>query len=313
MKERITPYLQKLIDGGSTAVRLQFKKPRVAPRSKFTDDPLGEESQYSPEKGIVHKFENRALWKVSFRCAAHCRFCTRFRQIGTPDGDLTNDDIERGAAYIREHPEIDDVILSGGDPFFTPLTALRILGELETIESVKVIRIGTRLPIHAPDSFRRNVHVREMLRRIRLLAKRREVYVLVNISHPDELSRKVMSVLASLRRTGAHVVSQTVFLKGVNDDTEVLATLFNTLFHAGVRPYYIYRCDYVGGVERFICSFRKEQRIMTELRKRLSGLALPTYIIDAPGGRGKVPPPLGFWESVHGRTFLDFDGKQIHR
>jgi len=97
----------------------------------------------------------------------------------------------------------------------------------------------------------------------------------------------------------------------VNDSVDVLENLFSTLFLCGVRPYYIYRCDYAQGLERFICSFRKEQEIMTELRKRLSGLAMPTYIIDAPEGRGKVPPPLNFWGSVHGRSFLDFDGKKI--
>jgi lysine 2,3-aminomutase len=312
MKERITPYLRTLIEHGSTAIRLQFKKPRRSARKvRFGDDPLGEEARFSPMKGLVHKFGNRVLWKVSYRCAAHCLFCTRYRQIGTPGGDQTPEDIAAGAAYVREHAEIDDVILSGGDPLFTPLAALSILNELEKIETVKVIRIGTRLPIHAPDSFRRNVNIAAVLRKMRLLAKEREVFILVHVNHPDELTRKALHAIATIRRTGASLASQTVFLRGVNDDVETLTRLFTMLYHNGVRPYYLYRCDYVGGIERFICPFRKEQRIVTELRRRLSGLAFPTYVIDAPGGRGKVPPPLDFWGSVHGRSFRDFDGKQV--
>ena len=312
MKERITKYLDTLINKGSVAIKLQFKKPRKSSKKyRFKEDPLGEEEKYSPVKGIVHKFGNRILWKITYRCAAHCQHCTRTRQIGTPDGDLTNENILSGAEYIRNHPEIDEVILSGGDPMFTVLDTMDALNELMKIETVKVIRIGTRMPLHSPDSFKTK-HFKELLKKLRLIAKKRRLLVLVHINHPDELTRKVLNVLHTIKKTGAEILTQTVFLKGVNDNVEALEKMCITLYHNGIRPYYIYRCDYVRGLERFIVPLRKEKKIMTDLRKRLSGPAYPIYVIDLPDGRGKIPPPLDFWKNTgSSRTCFDFDEKKI--
>lgn len=311
MKERVTKYLEKLIGKGSVAIKLQFKKPRKPSKKyRFKEDPLGEEEKYSPVKGIVHKFGNRVLWKITYRCAAHCQHCTRTRQIGTPDGDLTNENILSGAEYIRNHPEVDEVILSGGDPMFTVVDLMDALNELIKIESVKVIRIGTRMPLHSPDSFKTK-HFKELLKKMRGIAKKRRLLVLVHINHPDELTRKVLNVLHTIKKTGAEILTQTVFLKGVNDDVDALQKMCMILYHNDIRPYYIYRCDYVQGLERFICSLRKEEKIMTELRRRLPGPAYPTYIIDLPEGRGKIPPPLDFWKGTGVHSCFDFDGKKI--
>lgn len=165
MDERITPHLQRLIDTGSLAMHDQFVKVRYHGETSFSDDdPLAEEALYSPVKGVVHKYTNRVLWKVSFRCAAHCQFCTRIRQIGTVAGDLDENDIANGLRYIADHSEIEDVILSGGDPLVTPKSTGSILQGLIKIPSVKVIRLGTRLPIHSPASIRART-TRKLLKR----------------------------------------------------------------------------------------------------------------------------------------------------
>lgn len=310
MKERITKHLQKLIDRGSVAIKEQFKKKRRRQKNLHLEpDPLGEETLYSPVKGLVHKFGNRVLFKVSYRCAAHCQFCTRYRQIGTPEGDLSFDETQACLSYIREHTEIDDVVLSGGDPLFTARKTLSILDELLKIDTVKIIRIGTRFPIHSPDSFKSKL-VKELMRVIKLTARKKVVFVSLHINHPDELTKNVLRAIRVIEKTGAILVSQTVFLKGINNDTETLEKLFNALYHNKIRPYYIYRCDYAEGIDQYICSFRQERRIMTELRKRLSGLAYPMYIIDIPNGRGKIPPPLDFWNNIS-RRVTDFDGTII--
>ncbi len=312
MKERIPPYVQKLIDKGSIAIKLQFKKPRRETNAyQFPEDPLGEEERYTPVKGIVHKFKNRVLWKITYRCAGHCQICTRRRQIGSPEGDLTYEEIEAGADYIRTHPEVHDVIISGGDGMYPVHDTMHALDLLMKIESVKVIRIGTRMPFHSPDSFRTKPF-KELLKKMRFIAKRRPLYVFVHMNHPDELTRKVLNVLKLIKRTGAEVGTQTVFLKGINDNVDALEHLFTTLYHNGIRPYYIYRCDYADGLGGRVCSFKEEKNIMTELRKRLSGPAYPTYIVDVAGGKGKIPPPLGFWKNSGTRTCFDFEGEKIN-
>ncbi|MCK5060059.1 MAG: radical SAM protein [Candidatus Pacebacteria bacterium] len=317
MKEKITPHLKRLIDEGSKALSLQFhsvgKNPTVENTEKVVEyafanlDPLGEESQYSPVKGITHKFRNRALFKVSYRCAAHCQFCTRARQIGDTSGDLSPEEIETALSYIRDHPEINDIILSGGDPLYTPHITLGLLPELAKIKSVKVIRIGTRLPIHSPKSFE-TTPLKNLLRMTCRISLKKPLYVLINISHFDELTKDVRDVIRRIRKNCTAVFSQTVFLKGINDDVEVMGHLLNELYHMGVIPYYLYRCDYVKGIERYVCSFEKERMIVSEIRRRLSGIAVPEYIIDV-SGKGKIPIPLDFWGKVDFSHCRDYDGK----
>jgi len=310
MQVRITPFLKKLIDGGSSATAAQFEE--VADVSKVvfdSQDPLGEELLYSPVKGLVHKYSNRVLWKVSYRCAAHCQFCTRVRQIGTSEGDLSDQDIEAGLQYVKDHPEVDDVILSGGDPLYTPRQATRILEGLSEISSVRVIRIGTRLPIHAPQSMSATP-ISGLLEKFASLGNDKACYLLLHINHPDELAPEVQQALQVLMRMHITVLSQTVFLRGINDDVHILQELFRALYYLGIIPYYIYRCDYVQGLERFVCDLAVEREIMTTLRQTMSGIAVPTYIADVPG-TGKIPVPLGFWEVPNINQCRDFKGESI--
>ena len=310
LKEKTTPYLEKLIRESSKATEHQFREVAYYGLEKFEkDDPLGEEAKYSPSKGIVHKFSNRVLWKVSYRCAAHCQFCTRVRQIGRPEGDLSDDDIQRALLYIENHREIDDVILSGGDPFFTPQATMKIIEGLLKITSVKMIRISTRLPVHSPGSFK-SKPLKQLIAKIAQITKTRPFIVLVHINHPDELGVEVSEAISALRSTGATLMTQTVFLNGINDDTEVLAKLFTSVYHLGMIPYYIYHCDSVKGLERFIVSIEKERGIITDLRKRLSGIAIPRYVIDVPG-KGKIDVPLGFWGEVNLASCSDYEGTTI--
>lgn len=310
MEERITPHLRQLISGGSGAVAAQFMGAAKGNQQLFAmEDPLGEESQYSPVKGIIHKYPNRVLWKVSYRCAAHCQFCTRLRQIGTSDGDLDRDDIDRGIAYLRDHPEVDDVILSGGDPLYTPSQTLHILEGLTGAEAVRVIRIGTRLPIHSPKSMS-SPHVGRLLERIAEISSEKTFFFLAHVNHSDELTADAREALKLLRRTTATLLSQTVFLRGINDEVGILKTLFRELYYLGVLPYYIYRCDYVRGLERFVCDLARERQIMTELRANLSGIACPTYVVDVIGV-GKIPVPLDFWDVPQISSCRDFAGNTI--
>ncbi len=309
MKERITAHLQRKIRDGSTAIAKQFQIQPAFEGVVVPNDPLGEEVAYSPVKGIVHKYPNRVLWKTTCRCAAHCRFCTRIRQIGSPEGDLLEADIESALQYIGSHPEVDDVILSGGDPFVVPKTLLRVIAGLREIPSVRVVRIGTRLPIHSPKSMA-SPQVVKALRELQASGASFQTYVLVHANHPNELDYEVLDVLRTIRAYGFPMLSQTVFLKAVNDAEEVLEELFKKLYYAGVIPYYLYRCDYVKGLEHFVCDMAREREIMTALHKRMSGIALPQYIVDVEG-IGKIPVPLGFWDVPDITRCRDYTDKVI--
>lgn len=309
MREKLTPYLRTLAEKSPAVAQQHIKNElEVYDTHSFLRDPLAEDS-HEVVKGLVHKYDNRALIKATLRCAAHCRFCTRYRQIGSPEGDLKHEDVENIAKYIREHPEIDDVILSGGDPLYVPKTTMDVLKILRPINSIKVFRIGTRLPVHNPQSFDTPL-LKKTVELMDEIGKERPFFVLINFQHPDELTEDTLKVVKMLRRTSATLLSQAVFLKGVNNSSEVLGNLFKELYHNGVIPYYIYRCDYAQGVERFVCDIGEEQRIMTELRSTLSGIAYPTYVVDLPG-HGKVPVPLGYWDGVDLSHARDFKGQEV--
>ena len=269
MKERITPHLRGIIRNGSQAVKIQFEIIDQQEREILSEsDPLGEESRYSPIKGLVHKFDNRVLWKVSYRCAAHCQFCTRSRQT------------------------------------------MLIIEGLKHIPTERVVRIDTRLPVHAPASMKSRPLI-DLMEKVRIAMEEKSLYLLLHVNHSDELIPETREAIKNLRRMGIPLLSQSVFLKDVNDNVEILAALFRELYYLGVIPYYIYRCDYVCGLERFICDFEKEREIMTQLRIMLSGIAMPTYVVDVPG-RGKLPVPLKFWDVPYPDKCVDFDNNPIN-
>jgi lysine 2,3-aminomutase len=310
-KEKITPHLQNLINSGSDAVSRQFvaSELKYEGKNKFVScDPLSED-KFSPVKGIVHKYSNRVLWKVSYECAAHCQFCTRRRQVGNHEGELTKKEIDNCIEYILGHREIEEIILSGGDPFFSPKKLDYILKKIVKIDSIKIVRIGTRLPIHFPQAFD-GKELKIVVNSLVKLSKKLPVYILIHINHPDELTRESRQVIEKLRRKGLMLMSQTVFLKNINDNFEILHKLFKEIYFLGVIPYYIFRCDYVTGLESFVCDIKKEQKIMTELTKKLSGIAVPTHIFDVPG-KGKIPVPLDFWGDINLAKCKDFEDKEV--
>ena len=304
MLERKSAHIECLSES-SEAVRRQF----AACEQEDIDDRRGEadpllEGRHEAVRGLVHKYENRVLCMLTAECAAYCRFCTRRRMVSDIErGRMTEEDVDRWREYLKAHPRVREVIISGGDPLTAPRELFAYaLETLSGLPAIKVVRIGTRVVVSAP----------EMLTEDRLDAMRRvrqPLYVGINFEHPDELTKATLEAVGKLRKAGAILYSQTVFLKDINDDYETLYELFSRLVEIGVRPYYIYRCDPVAGVARFRVEFDKERAIMTRLRKSLSGLACPTYVIDTPYGSGKVPVPLGFWDFDE-RRYRDFDGEE---
>lgn len=243
-------------------------------------DPLGEE-KLSPVPNLVHRYGNRVLWLVTNACALHCRFCTRKRRWGT-DETLTEEEEKAALDYIRKHPEIRDVLLSGGDPLMLPTGRIEgLLSALRSIPHVEIVRIHTRVPSAAPGIV--------TARLARALAKHHPVYMNVHFNHPAELTPEASRACALLADSGIPLGSQTVLLNGVNDDPETLAALFQGLLRFRVRPYYLMQMDLVRGTEHFRTPVATGLRILRALRNRISGLAMPHFVIDLPGGKGKVP------------------------
>jgi lysine 2,3-aminomutase len=192
------------------------------------------------------------------------------------------------ANYLRAHPEIEEVILSGGDPLYTPQLTTQVLEVIEGIASVKVLRIGTRLPLQLPAALERPA-LRSLLERVDEMGRSRPFYVLLHIAHPAELTPESVRAIQQLRHLKVTLLSQTVFLKGINDDFETLLALFRQLHHLGVMPYYLYRCDAVKGLERFVCDLQTERTIARRLREALGGIACPLHVEDMENGYGKWP------------------------
>jgi lysine 2,3-aminomutase len=252
-------------------------------------DSLDEDAD-SPVPNLTHRYPDRVLFLVSPVCATYCRFCTRRRKVGDPEKIPLNQ-FDSAFAYLRSHTEVRDVMLSGGDPFL--LSDRRVeyfLKTLREIPHIEIIRIHTRVPSHLPE--RITTALVEMIR------KYHPVYVNVHFNHPDELSDGANRALALLADAGIPLGSQTVLLKGVNDQPSVMKELMQKLLRARVRPYYIYQADVVAGGEHFRTRVEKGLEIIRALRGWTSGLAVPHYVIDAPGGGGKIPLLPEYVESI---------------
>ena len=243
-------------------------------------DSLGEDAD-SPVPNITHRYPDRALFLVSPVCAAYCRFCTRRRKVGDPE-KIPMSQFESAFRYLEEHAEIRDVILSGGDPLLLSDRRLdEILGRLRGIRHLEVLRIGSRVPCHLPERVTPELCA--------TLRKHHPLYINTHFNHPDELTPAAVTALGMLADAGIPLGCQTVLLKGVNDDVEVMKRLMQKLLAARVRPYYIYMCDNQAGVEHFKTTVEKGLEIVEGLRGWTSGLAVPHFVIDAPGGGGKIP------------------------
>ncbi len=278
---KINPYYLSLIKAkGDPLYRQVVPDKAELQDDELLADPL-QEDQDSPVRSIVHRYPDRCLFLVSHECAAYCRFCTRKRKVGNPE-KISAAHIEEGLQYIRTHPEIRDVIVSGGDPLMLSDRAIEyILASLRKISHVEIIRIGSRVPCFLPQ--------RITTRLVRILRKYHPLYMNVHFNHPDELTAEAISALGKLADAGIPLGNQTVLLKGINDTPEVMKKLMQKLLIARVKPYYIYQTDLVFGTEHFRTRVEKGLELIKALRGWTSGLAIPHFVIDAPGGGGKIP------------------------
>ena len=245
-------------------------------------DPIGDEA-HSPVKGIVHRYPDRVLLKPVHVCPVYCRFCFRRETVGPGGETLSAAEISVAIEYIRTHPAIWEVILTGGDPLMlSPRRIREVVVALDRIEHVKVVRWHSRVPIVDPS------RVTQALASS-LASGGRAVWMAVHCNHPRELTKAAAAALARLAASGVILVSQTVLLKDVNDDPQILEQLMRRFVELGVRPYYLHQLDLAPGTEHFRVDIGRGQSIMRSLRGRLSGIAQPLYVLDIPGGHGKVP------------------------
>ena len=244
-------------------------------------DPIGD-AHWSPIPGIVHRYPDRVLLKPTLLCPVYCRFCFRREVVGKRPVMLDQSALAGAFDYIRRRPEIWEVIITGGDPFvLAPRRLAEIVHTLDRIPHVAVIRFHTRVPIVDPS------RVKPAL--VRALAAEKAVYVVVHANHPRELTQAAKEALTRLTRAGIPLLSQTVLLRGVNDDAAVLEALFRGLVAMRVKPYYLHHADLAPGTAHFRTGIAAGQQLVRSLRGRISGLCQPTYVLDIPGGYGKVP------------------------
>jgi lysine 2,3-aminomutase len=282
----LTPALAALVrpeDPADPIARQFVPDPRELIRDPAErDDPIGDDAM-SPVKGLVHRYSDRVLIKLVAVCAVYCRFCFRRERVGPGSGSLGAADFAAALEYVRARPAIWEVILTGGDPLtLSPRRIAEATQALAAIRHVKVLRWHTRLPIAAPE------RVTKAMARA-LMAKDKTTVVAVHANHPRELTEAARDACRRLAGEGAMLVSQSVLLKGVNDDPETLIELMRAFVEARVKPYYLHHGDLAPGTAHWRTPIAKGQELMRVLRARLSGVATPTYMLDIPGGHGKAP------------------------
>jgi lysine 2,3-aminomutase len=282
---RETPYLKSLLNGRGPDDPLarQFlpDERELQSLSYERSDPIGD-GAHSPVPGVVHRYPDRVLLKVAHACAVYCRFCFRREMVGSHGTPLLGAELDAAIEYVRRNRSVWEVILTGGDPL--TLSARRlgdILSRLASIEHLQVVRVHTRTPVVAPHRIDSTL--------IQALDSPMPLYMAIHVNHPDEITDAVVAALGRLLKSGAILLSQTVLLKGVNDDAGVLETLFRRLVRLKIRPYYLHHPDLAPGTAHFRVPIEVGQNLMRELRGRMSGLCQPTYVLDIPDGHGKVP------------------------
>ena len=282
----ITPYYLSLIKKDNYRNDPIFKQSFMDERELIVsacemDDPLSEDHD-SPVPGITHRYPDRVLFLVSNVCSMYCRFCTRKRKVGDVDSIPGKDQIKQGLEYIRQTPQIRDVLLSGGDPFLLSDDYLDwILTELRAIPHVQIVRIGTRTPVVMPYRITDNL--------VNMLKKHHPIWINTHFNHPREITASAKEALARMADAGIPLGNQSVLLADVNDCPRIMKELVHQLVMNRVRPYYLYQCDLSEGLSHFRTPVGKGIEIMESLIGHTSGFAVPTYVIDAPGGGGKIP------------------------
>ena len=303
----ITPHFFNLIDPEDENCPIRWQ---MIPRLEETNtaswemsDPCGEDA-HSPVPGLVHRYPDRVLFLVTDRCAAYCRYCTRSRLVSNASGYDFHPEFDRQIDYIATHPEIRDVLLSGGDPLlFSDEKLEYLLTRLRAIKHIEFLRIGTRIPLFLPQ--RITPELCAMLRQFHPL------FISIHANHPRELTTEVRDALGRLADAGIPLGNQSVLLKHVNDDPIVMKALVQKLLICRVRPYYVYQCDLIAGSAHLRASVRKGLEIMKSLRGHTTGYAVPQYVIDAPGGGGKVPvnPDYVLSRNADRVVLRNFEGK----
>ncbi len=282
----ITPYYASLLDPCDPSQPLRRTViPTAAERVRTrgeSEDPLGEEKD-APMPGLVHRYPDRVLFLITDTCSTYCRYCTRSRIVGGPkDHSLSIDRWNKVIEYIESNSAIRDVLLSGGDPLTLPDDTLEwLLSRLRRIPHVEILRIGTKAPVVMPQRITPAL--------CRMLGRFHPLWMSIHFTHPAELTEDVRKACSNLANAGIPLQSQTVLLSGINDDVETMRRLFHGLVMMRVRPYYLYQCDPIIGSGHFRTPVEKGLEIIRGLRGYTSGFAVPTYVIDCPGGGGKVP------------------------
>jgi lysine 2,3-aminomutase len=284
-KFQITPYYLSLIDPANSEcpIRMQCVPTAGELEPGFGDltDPLAEDSD-SPVPRLVHRYPDRTLFLISETCSMYCRFCTRRRHILDRSSTQLQAEHDLAIDYIGKHPEVRDVILSGGDALMLPLPMLeRIVQKLRAFPHVEIIRVASRFPCVLP------MGITDEL--ARMLRKYQPIYFMTHFEHPYEVTPQAAAACARIADAGIPIQNQTVLLRRINSDARIMKRLSHELLKIRVKPYYIYQCDLAEGIEHFRTPVSKGFEIMEVLRGHTSGLALPTFVIDAPGGGGKIP------------------------
>jgi lysine 2,3-aminomutase len=265
-------------------------------------DPLDEEGDIplGGPRTIIHRYPDRVLLFVSSECAMYCRFCTRKRKVGDDLKNPSLPEIMKGIEYIASHEDIRDVLISGGDPLLIPNSRLdEILTKLRQIDHLDIIRIGTRVPVVWPQRLIEDKELVEVLRKATpRTMKEPQFFMNTHFNHPNEITEESFQAVKVLRDLGIPIGNQTVLLKGVNDETDVMKDLMHGLGRLGVKPYYLYYADLVEGTGHFRTEVNKGREICRDLCGATTGFLRPTYVIDAMGGRGKVPVDLGYSEGI---------------
>jgi len=301
----ITPAVARLIDPADPhdPIARQFvpdpRELKVEPQE--SSDPIGDDA-HSPVEGIVHRYPDRVLLKLVNTCAAYCRFCFRRETVGPGQGALKPSALKAALDYIGAHPDIWEVILTGGDPLLVSPRRLKdTMRRLAAIAHVKVIRVHTRVPVVAPE--------RATAARVLALRTEKAAFVVLHANHPRELTKQVRAACGRFIDAGIPMLSQSVLLRGVNDDAATLGALLRALVECRIKPYYLHHADLAPGTAHFRTTIAEGQALMRALHGRLSGLCQPAYVLDIPGGHGKSP--IGpCYLSADGATVEDFNGKR---
>lgn len=302
----VTPYYVSRIDPNDPddPIRKQII-PTAGEIDVFTgmmEDSLAED-RHSPVPGLVHRYPDRVLMLVTTQCASYCRYCTRARIVGDPSQTFSRADFEAQIDYLKKTPQVRDVLLSGGDPLtLAPKLLEELLTRLREIPHIEIIRIGSRVPVFMP--------MRVTLELTDMLQKFHPLWLNIHVNHPNEISQELEGATDKLTRAGIPLGNQSVLLAGVNDCVHIQRDLVQKLVRVRVRPYYLYQCDLVEGAGHFRTPVAKGIEIIEGLRGHTSGYAVPTYVVDAPGGGGKIPvmPNYHISSSDHKIILRNYEG-----